>query len=87
MLGPELVNHVIKPTPLFSTGTPSLQLTHPVPRELGLSNYQTINALIQSNSAGLLYLKMNNRGLSYLSTIGNGMIALFSFRSVRRLME
>jgi hypothetical protein len=37
MLGPELVNHVIKPTPLFSTGTPSLQLTHPVPRELGLS--------------------------------------------------
>ena len=43
MLGPELVNHVIKPTPLFSTGTPSLQLTHPVPRELGLSNYQTIN--------------------------------------------
>lgn len=63
MLGPELVNHVIKPTPLFSTGTPSLQLTHPVPRELGLSNYQTINALIQSNSAGLLYLKMNNRRL------------------------
>lgn len=63
MLGPELINHVIKPTPLFSTGTPSLQLTHPVPRELGLSNYQTINALIQSNSAGLLYLKMNNRRL------------------------
>jgi hypothetical protein len=63
MLGPELVNHVIKPTPLFSTGTPSLQLSHPVPRELGLSNYQTINALIQSNSAGLLYLKMNNRRL------------------------
>lgn len=63
MLGPELVNHVIKPTPLFSTGTPSLQLTHPVPRELGLLNHQTINALIQSNSAGLLYLKMNNRRL------------------------
>lgn len=62
MLGPELVNHVIRPTPLFAEGAPSLKITNPVPKELGLANFQTVNALIESQS-GQLFLMINQTKL------------------------
>ena len=42
MLGPELLNLTVRPTPIFLEGTASLRIDQPGPRELGLANFQVV---------------------------------------------
>ena len=55
MLGPEMVNYAIRPTPLFSDGVPSLKLLDPVPKELGLLNHQTIRTVVEVDKSGQFF--------------------------------
>ena len=45
MLGPELLNLTVRPTPIFLEGTASLRIDQPGPRELGLTNFQVVKGL------------------------------------------
>ena len=46
MLGPELINLAVRPTPIFLEGSPSLRIDQPGPRELGLANFQVVQGLV-----------------------------------------
>ena len=46
MLGPELLNLTLRPTPIFLEGTASLRIDQPGPRELGLTNFQVVKGLV-----------------------------------------
>jgi hypothetical protein len=46
MLGPELLNLTVRPTPIFLEGTASLRIDQPGPRELGLTNFQVVKGLV-----------------------------------------
>ena len=57
MLGPELLNMTVRPTPIFLEGTASLRIDQPGPRELGLANFQIIKGLV-SIDRGQLYINL-----------------------------
>ena len=57
MLGPELLNMTVRPTPIFLEGTASLRIDQPGPRELGLSNFQIVKGLV-SIDRGQLYINL-----------------------------
>ena len=55
MLGPELLNLTVRPTPIFLEGTASLRIDQPGPRELGLTNFQVVKGVV-SIERGQLYI-------------------------------
>ena len=55
MLGPELLNMTVRPTPIFLEGTASLRIDQPGPRELGLANFQVVKGLV-SIDRGQLFI-------------------------------
>ena len=57
MLGPELLNMTVRPTPIFLEGTASLRIDQPGPRELGLSNFQVVKGLV-SIDRGQLFINL-----------------------------
>jgi hypothetical protein len=57
MLGPELLNLTVRPTPIFLEGTASLRIDQPGPRELGLANFQVVKGLV-SIERGQLYINL-----------------------------
>ena len=57
MLGPELLNMAIRPTPIFLEGTASLRIDQPGPRELGLANFQIVKGLV-SIDRGQLFINL-----------------------------
>ena len=57
MLGPELLNMTVRPTPIFLEGTASLRIDQPGPRELGLANFQIVKGLV-SIDRGQLYINL-----------------------------
>ncbi len=57
MLGPELLNMTVRPTPIFLEGTASLRINQPGPRELGLANFQIVKGLV-SIDRGQLYINL-----------------------------
>ena len=57
MLGPELLNLTVRPTPIFLEGTASLRIDQPGPRELGLTNFQVVKGLV-SIERGQLYINL-----------------------------
>ncbi len=57
MLGPELLNMTVRPTPIFLEGTASLRIDQPGPRELGLSNFQIVKGLV-SIDRGQLFINL-----------------------------
>ncbi len=54
MLGPELLNLTVRPTPIFLEGTASLRIDQPGPRELGLANFQVVKGLVSIDRGQLL---------------------------------
>jgi len=57
MLGPELLNMTVRPTPIFLEGTASLRIDQPGPRELGLANFQIVKGLV-SIDRGQLHINL-----------------------------
>jgi len=57
MLGPELLNMSVRPTPIFLEGTASLRIDQPGPRELGLANFQVVKGLV-SIDRGQLFINL-----------------------------
>ena len=57
MLGPELLNLTVRPTPIFLEGTASLRIDQPGPRELGLANFQVVKGVV-SIDRGQLYINL-----------------------------
>ena len=57
MLGPELLNITVRPTPIFLEGTASLRIDQPGPRELGLANFQIVKGLV-SIDRGQLFINL-----------------------------
>ena len=57
MLGPELLNLTVRPTPIFLDGTASLRIDQPGPRELGLANFQVVKGLV-SIERGQLFINL-----------------------------
>ena len=57
MLGPELLNLTVRPTPIFLEGTASLRIDQPGPRELGLANFQVVKGLV-SIDRGQLFINL-----------------------------
>ena len=57
MLGPELLNMTVRPTPIFLEGTASLRIDQPGPRELGLANFQIVKGLV-SIDRGQLFINL-----------------------------
>ena len=57
MLGPELLNLTVRPTPIFLEGTASLRIDQPGPRELGLANFQVVKGVV-SIERGQLYINL-----------------------------
>ena len=57
MLGPELLNMAVRPTPIFLEGTASLRIDQPGPRELGLANFQIVKGLV-SIDRGQLFINL-----------------------------
>jgi len=57
MLGPELINLAVRPTPIFLEGSPSLRIDQPGPRELGLANFQVVQGLV-SIERGQLFINL-----------------------------
>jgi hypothetical protein len=57
MLGPELLNMTVRPTPIFLEGTASLRIDQPGPRELGLVNFQIVKGLV-SIDRGQLFINL-----------------------------
>ena len=57
MLGPELLNMTVRPTPIFLEGTASLRIDQPGPRELGLTNFQVVKGIV-SIERGQLYINL-----------------------------
>ena len=57
MLGPELLNLTVRPTPIFLEGTASLRIDQPGPRELGLANFQVVKGLV-SIERGQLFINL-----------------------------
>ena len=57
MLGPELLNMTVRPTPIFLEGTASLRIDQPGPRELGLANFQIVKGLV-SIDRGQLFISL-----------------------------
>ena len=57
MLGPELLNMTVRPTPVFLEGTASLRIDQPGPRELGLTNFQIVKGLV-SIDRGQLFINL-----------------------------
>jgi len=57
MLGPELLNMTVRPTPIFLEGTASLRIEQPGPRELGLANFQVVKGLV-SIERGQLFINL-----------------------------
>ena len=57
MLGPELLNMTVRPTPIFLEGTASLRIDQPGPRELGLANFQVVKGLV-SIDRGQLFINL-----------------------------
>ena len=57
MLGPELLNMTVRPTPIFLEGTASLRIDQPGPRELGLANFQVVKGLV-SIERGQLFINL-----------------------------
>jgi len=57
MLGPELLNLTVRPTPIFLEGTASLRIDQPGPRELGLTNFQVVKGVV-SIERGQLYINL-----------------------------
>ena len=57
MLGPELLNMTLRPTPIFLEGTASLRIDQPGPRELGLANFQVVKGLV-SIDRGQLFINL-----------------------------
>ena len=57
MLGPELLNLTVRPTPIFLEGTASLRIDQPGPRELGLANFQVVRGVV-SIERGQLYINL-----------------------------
>ena len=57
MLGPELLNMAVRPTPIFLEGTASLRIDQPGPRELGLTNFQIVKGLV-SIDRGQLFINL-----------------------------
>ncbi|MEK9990490.1 MAG: hypothetical protein VW642_12220 [Halieaceae bacterium] len=58
MLGPELLNLSVRPTPIFLEGTAAIRIDDPGPRQLGLTNFQVVQGLV-SLERGQLYLSLN----------------------------
>ncbi len=58
MLGPELINLTVRPTPIFLEGVASLRISEPGPRELGLTDFQVVKGLV-STERGQLLLNLN----------------------------
>jgi len=58
MLGPELLNLSVRPTPIFLEGTAAIRIDEPGPRQLGLTNFQVVQGLV-SLERGQLYLSLN----------------------------
>jgi hypothetical protein len=58
MLGPELLNLSVRPTPIFLEGTAAIRIDEPGPRQLGLTNFQVVQGLV-SMERGQLYLSLN----------------------------
>ena len=58
MLGPELLNLSVRPTPIFLEGTAAIRIDEPGPRQLGLTNFQVVQGLV-SMERGQLYLNLN----------------------------
>ena len=57
MLGPELLNMTVRPTPIFLEGTASLRIDQPGSRELGLANFQVVKGLV-SIDRGQLFINL-----------------------------
>ena len=57
MLGPELLNMTVRPTPIFLEGTASLRIDQPGSRELGLANFQIVKGLV-SIDRGQLFINL-----------------------------
>ncbi len=57
MLGPELLNLTVRPTPIFLEGTASLRIDQPGPRELGLANFQVVKGVV-SMDRGQLFINL-----------------------------
>lgn len=57
MLGPELLNMTVRPTPIFLEGTASLRIDQPGARELGLVNFQVVKGLV-SIERGQLFINL-----------------------------
>ncbi len=62
MLGPELINLTVRPTPIFLEGTASLRIDEPGPRELGLTNFQVVKGLVAAERGQLF---INLAGLNH----------------------
>jgi len=58
MLGPELLNLSVRPTPIFLEGTAAIRIDEPGPRQLGLTNFQVVQGLV-SMERGQLYLNLS----------------------------
>jgi hypothetical protein len=58
MLGPELLNLSVRPTPIFLEGTAAIRIDEPGPRQLGLTNFQVVQGLV-AMERGQLYLTLS----------------------------
>jgi len=64
VLGPELINFTVRPTPIFLEGSASIQLTQQAARDLGLKDGQVVQGVIAARG-DLLKLLVNNQELDW----------------------
>lgn len=64
MLGPEQLNFVSKPTPIFLEGLVAIRVSEQLARDLGLRDNQVIRGVIE-NRGDLLKLILNNREIDW----------------------
>jgi len=64
LLGPELINFVAKPTPIFLEGLVAVRVSEQMARDLGLRDNQVVRGVIE-NRGDLLKLILNNREINW----------------------
>jgi hypothetical protein len=64
VLGPEQINFVSRPAPVFLEGASAIRITEQVARAIGLQDHQIIRGLIQDRG-GVLKLVLNNRDFDW----------------------
>jgi len=64
MLGPELINLIARPTPIFLEGSASIQLTQQAAKDLGLKDGQIVQGVLAARG-DLLKLVLNNKELEW----------------------